>query len=1538
MKMKFLLSIFFSLLISVMSVMAVPAYRKPFVVKQSDGTELTVILTGDEALHYYVTLDGKPLVKEANGDYSYATFSNSGIFVSTKHLAHNAGSRSAAEKDLLLSIDNEEMNVRISKTAVSRSSKYKSAAKKAGSQIKPEGDINVAVLLVQFKDTKFTYTKEDVENILNTKDYVYENKIANSIGSARDYFIAQSDGKFRPNFLVTDIVTLDNVMSYYGANKANGDDTRPTHMIKEGIAKADANFDFSKCDNDGDGEVEFVYCIYAGYSESYGADENTIWPHKWQLSAQSGSITIDGVKCNTYACSSELILNETNEENYGKMLNGIGTVCHEFSHCLGLPDIYDPTYESVNFCMDFWDLMDQGSYVGEGYIPVGYSAYQRDFCGWRDLVVLESPGKYSMKALTQGGIGYKILNDANPDEYYILENRKQEGWDSGIFNEGMLVVHVDYLKSAWDNNTVNTVAGHPRYTIIPADNDLAIYGTVTNAQFRESLQGDVWPGTKGNVELTNNSIPAAEVYTGEYMNKPITDIKYENNVISFTFIENSDWIFDVIDGVNTLVGYNGNDTEIILPDNYNGEKYVIGEGVFENNTTITRVTIPNSVTSIGDRAFYDCSGLTSIVIPNSVTSIGESAFANSGLTSILIPNSVVNIGIYAFMYCSELTSIIVEEGNTRYDSRNNCNAFIETATNTLIRGCKNTKIPGGVTSIGSSAFEDCYALTNIEIPNSVTSIGDFAFDGCVKLADVTIPNSVTSIGECAFQNCSGLKSVVIPNSVTSIGIWAFLNCSGLKTIINFSNLTFTKGSTDYGYVAYYADKVMNLPNGFIEDDFAFAVIDDVKTLVSYWGNNTDIVLPENCKGENYIIGDNAFKDNTTITKITIPNSVTSIGKDAFYDCTGLTAVYIDNLASWCNIDFANYSANPLVRAKNLCLNGETVTELVIPDNISEIKQYTFLDCSTLTKVTIPGSVTTIGNYAFSGCVELADVTIPNSVTSIGSYAFSYCSGLTSVVIGNSVTSIGDCAFQKCTLLAEIIIPNSVTKIGDKAFFECKNLKSVINCSELIIKKGSVDNGMVGFYADKIINLPNNFDSIEGDFVFAVIDGVNTLVSYIGNDTEITLPESYKGESYVIGKNAFKENATITKITIPNSVTSIEDEAFYDCTGLTAVYIDNLAAWCNMEFATPESNPLYYARNLYLYGELVKELVVPGNVSAVKQYAFYNCSEITNIVIPNCVTSIGESAFSGCSKTEGLYLGNSIESIGDNAFAGCNGLLEIRNSSIIAIECNENIFSSNTYNNAMLYVPEGRKEFYEKVTPWNKFIMNELNSTDYLFTITYMVNDNAYYTYALKQGEAVPSPLVTIEGYTFNGWDALPDSMPAKDIIVYGSFKADSYIVTFVVDGKEYETISVEYGNEIPLPVAPEKEGHTFVGWNEVPGTMPAENITIEATFAVNSYNVTFYVDGEKYHEEAVEFGAEIPSVNTPVKNGYIFSGWNYIPETMPARDIIIYGYFKLEETGVDEVELGNYKEEIYNLKGERVINSGFLPKGLYIINGKKVIK
>ena len=277
-------------------------------------------------------------------------------------------------------------------------------------------------------------------------------------------------------------------------------------------------------------------------------------------------------------------------------------------------------------------------------------------------------------------------------------------------------------------------------------------------------------------------------------------------------------------GSSAFYGCNGL-TSITIPSSVTSiESYT-----FSGCSGLTSITIPSSVTSIGSGAFYGCSGLTSITIPNSVTCIGESAFEEcSGLTSVTIPNSVTSIGRYPFRGCSGLTSIVVEDGNTFYDSRNNCNAIIEKNSNTLIAGCNNTIIPNSVTSIGDGAFSSCNGLTSVTIPNSVTSIGDGAFSSCNGLTSVIIPNSVTSIGEDAFYYCSSLTSVTIPNSVTSIGRSAFSGCSGLTSV--------------------------DIPNGVTS------------------------------------IGDCAFRDCSGLTSVTIPNSVTNIGYDGFSGCTALNEI------------------------------------------------------------------------------------------------------------------------------------------------------------------------------------------------------------------------------------------------------------------------------------------------------------------------------------------------------------------------------------------------------------------------------------------------------------------------------------------------------------------------------------------------------------------------------------------------------------------------------------------------------------------------
>ena len=447
-------------------------------------------------------------------------------------------------------------------------------------------------------------------------------------------------------------------------------------------------------------------------------------------------------------------------------------------------------------------------------------------------------------------------------------------------------------------------------------------------------------------------------------------------------------------------------------------------------------------------------------------------------------------------------------------------------------------------------------------------------------------------------------------------------------------------------------------------------------------------------------------------------------------------------------DYSNEYTGSVVIPESVTYGGTTYS-------VTSIGDYAFYNCTSLTSVVIGNNVTSIGYGAFANCSGLTSIEIPNSVTSIGNAAFyntawynnqpygvvyagrvlyKYKGTMpenTSIVVREGTAGIGGSAFRNCTGLTSVVIGNSVTSIGDLAFYGCSGLKTVVNLSNLTFSKGSSNNGYVAYYADKVYNIPNG--SIEGDYVFGKPNGVNTLLYYLGNATELTLPADYDGKNYVIGANVFKGNATITSIVIPNSVTSIGDyafrgcssltsvvipnsvtsigsSAFYYCTGLEKVYINNLAAWCGIDFSSADANPLYYANNLYLNGELLTELSIPAEVVEVKDYAFYNCKGVTNIDIVDGVKSIGSNAFYGCSDLETLYISNTIESIDDYAFAECNNILDIKTGSKKAITASENVFSSDAYNNACLHVPEGRKFAYEKTTPWSNFYIVEMDFT------------------------------------------------------------------------------------------------------------------------------------------------------------------------------------------------------------------------------------
>ena len=698
-------------------------------------------------------------------------------------------------------------------------------------------------------------------------------------------------------------------------------------------------------------------------------------------------------------------------------------------------------------------------------------------------------------------------------------------------------------------------------------------------------------------------------------------------------------------------------TSITIPDSVTS----IGDEAFSGCSGLTSVTIGSGVTSIGSRAFYRCSGLTSIVIPDSVISIGDSAFYwCSGLTSVTIGNGVTSIsGGYAFRGCSSLQEIIVAEGNPVYHSAGNC--IIETESKTLILGCNASVIPddGSVTSIGEYAFYGS-GLTSIVIPDNVTSIGEYAFYGCSSLTSITIPfvgekadgtgytyfgyifgndyvpaslkeviiTGGTSIGSSAFYGCSGLISVTIPDSVTSIGNGSFEDCSGMTNFVIPDSVTSVGDSAFSGCSGLTSitipDSVTSISSYVFSGCSGLTSItipDSVTSIGSHafyeCSGLTNIVIPDNvtsigsyafsgCSGLTSVtipdsvtsIGAWAFDGCSGLTSITIPDSVTSIGSYAFSECSGLTEVYYQgDLSGWLEIEFGDYGANPMSYADNLYINGELLQgDIYIPEGTAKIGDYTFYNCSGLTSVTIPDSVTSIGDRAFSGCSGLTSVTIPDSVISIGYYAFSGCSGLTSVTIPDSVTSIGNDAFAGCSGLTSVTIPDSVTSIGDRAFSGCSGL------------------------------------------------------------TSVTIPDSVIS----IGRSAFSGCSGLTSITIPDSVTSIGSYAFSECSGLTDVYYQgDLSGWLEIEFGDYGANPMSYADNLYINGELLQgDIDIPEGTAKIGDYTFYNCSGLTSVTIPDSVTSIGNDAFAGCSGLTSIEIPDSVTSIGYYAFSGCSGLTSV----------------------------------------------------------------------------------------------------------------------------------------------------------------------------------------------------------------------------------------------------------------------------------------
>ena len=491
---------------------AVPARPVVQTVCMADGTMQDIVLRGDESFHFYTTLDGQAVRRNESGLWEPDTRDISSRWAMAR--ARRSGLRSMPW----------QRSQKLSRRLVAQTDSAQEQPKRG------------LLVLANFRDVRMKWGSS--VNVFKQMMNAIGKPYGKNHGSVREYFRDQSYGLFDVEFDVVGPVSLSQNMEYYGADSGGeGDDIRPAQMVIEALRAVDDQVDFSLYDWDGDGEVENVFIIYAGYSQAQGAPTNTIWPHQWTLSEATGnSLTLDSVTVDTYACSSELT------GTSGSTIDGIGTMCHEYSHCLGLPDFYDTNYRA--FGMSYWSVLDSGCYLDDGFTPAAFTAYERWFCGWLEPMRLDSacsvPALHNLEDVPEA---YIIYNDQNPNEYYMLANHQQTGWNSHAYGHGMMILHVDYNRKAWEENTVNDVSSHQRMTIIPADNRLS-----TN---KKELKGDLWPGAADEASLTDETTPAARLFTPntdetKFMHKPIYGITETDGIISFRFMqEQPDGVQDV---------------------------------------------------------------------------------------------------------------------------------------------------------------------------------------------------------------------------------------------------------------------------------------------------------------------------------------------------------------------------------------------------------------------------------------------------------------------------------------------------------------------------------------------------------------------------------------------------------------------------------------------------------------------------------------------------------------------------------------------------------------------------------------------------------------------------------------------------------------------------------------------------------------------------------------------------------------------------------------------------------------------------------
>lgn len=551
--------------------------RRTIVHQQPDGSQITLTSVSNGRYTLYTTADGRAVLPAANGHYYYATRGTDGNLVATQQLATNELPKAVRHATSVLTSAQaaELLNERIPATPLLRISASAASTRalststddglgrygqSANGAVKSIGQPTLPVIMVNFADRAFqdTITAEKVTRFFNEEGY-HDEPAAR--GSVRDFFVAQSNGAFKPNFKVVASVTLSNGYAYYGKDGSNGSiDPNINTFVREALAEASKSVDFSAYCEEGTNEVPMAILMFAGPGQQSSFEDGQT-DYLWAKFSQSAFTVNSGAnKVRSYFIGNELLQNYGKDENdiVSTYMDGVGLFCHEFSHALGLPDFYNTKNSRAFATMGYWDLLDYGQYYQNGYRPVEYSAYERSYMGWLDVMELGEEPRLATLLPLDGSQGddapraYVLRNPNNEKEYYLFENRVKNNWHGAMMGSGMFITHVDYDASAWSRNTVNTDESHQRMQFVPADN--VKEGTTTSAtmsfsQLFEGIRNDLFPCTVNNElhnAFTDETTPAATLFTGDKLQHPIYNITQQSSgVITFSYLDAN------LTGINT---------------------------------------------------------------------------------------------------------------------------------------------------------------------------------------------------------------------------------------------------------------------------------------------------------------------------------------------------------------------------------------------------------------------------------------------------------------------------------------------------------------------------------------------------------------------------------------------------------------------------------------------------------------------------------------------------------------------------------------------------------------------------------------------------------------------------------------------------------------------------------------------------------------------------------------------------------------------------------------------------------------------------